>query len=188
MIRYISTLILIVLGAFTGTAVAASAAADPTASELAKSIFDAVMHGQWWAALAAGVIMACALARKYMPDSWKTGTRGDIIGVSTVFLMSFAGAIATWAIAPGAVMSLAVISTAFKVAAAAIGGWTILHKVAGWLVAWGKLPAWATSILSLITMLIGSDAVTKAESAGDAAVVATPAPGMAAGGTPTEVE
>lgn len=176
--KSIMSFVLVFLGFFTGTAVAADAVAEPSASEALQQIFNAVMHGQWWVAASASVIGACALARRYMPESWKAGTKGDIIGVSLAFVMAFAGAISTWAVAPGAVMSFAVIATASKVGAVAIGGFTIIHKVVGWLVAWGKMPMWATSILSIIATLIGSNAVKKAEAAGDAAVAANPAPGM----------
>ena len=171
-------LIFIFLGFFTGTALAADAA-DPSAYDAAKAIFDAVMHSQWWAAAALSVVLACALARKYMPASWKDGVKGDILGTSMAFVMAFAGAIATWAIAPGAVMSAGVLFTALKIGAAAIGGYTIVHKVVGWLAAWGKLPPWLMPILKLLATLVGSNAVAKAEAAGEAAVAADPAKGMA---------
>ena len=187
--RQIALTILILLAAFTGTAVAAEAAAtDPSATELAKSIFDAVMHGQWWAAAAFGVVLACAAARKYMPAAWKTGTKGDIIGVATAFLMAFAGAAAATLAAPGAAMTWAVALMALKVGAAAIGGFTVLHKALGWLVSWGKLPPWAMMILSVLAAIVGSSALKKAEAAGDAAVAAEPPKGMAGDDKIVEVE
>ena len=96
--RFAALLVLIFLGAFTGTALAADAvaASDPSLSEVTKAIFDAVMHSQWWAVAAYGVVLACIGARKFMPASWKTGTKGDIIGTATVFVLAFAGAIGTW--------------------------------------------------------------------------------------------
>ena len=188
--RFTALLILIFLGAFTGTALAADAvsASDPSLTDVMKSIFDAVMHGQWWAAASLGVILACAAARKYMPAAWKTGTKGDIVGTAMAFLMAFAGAIATWAMAPGAAMSIGVILTAGKIGIAAVGGYTLVHKVASWLVAWGKLPAWAVSALKLATMIVGSNAVKKAEAAGDAAVIAEPPKGVAGDEKIIEVE
>ncbi len=57
--------------------------------------------------------------------------------------------------------------------------YTLVHKLAGWLAGWDKLPSWATSILKMVAMLVGSDAVAKAQAAGDAAVAADPATGMA---------
>lgn len=187
--RFTALLILIFFGAFTGTALAQSAVASVDLSTL-QTIFDAVMHGQWWVAAAAGVIMVCALVRKYMPAAWSVGTTGDIIGTAMAFIIAFAGSIAAWAAAPGAVLSGTVVLTAAKIGVAAIGGYTIIHKVASWLVAWGKLPAWAQSILSLVTSLAGSNAVTvaKAQAAGDAAVAANPPTGLAGVSTITEVK
>jgi hypothetical protein len=181
---------IVFLGAFTGTALAADAITPPDASllDLARPIFDAVMHGQWWAAAALAVVMIGALGRKYMPDTWKTGAKGDIIGTGMAFVTAFAGAIATWALAPGAVMSMAVVLTALKIGTAAVGGYTVIHKVASWLVASGKLPPWALAMLKMVTMFGGSNAVTKAEAAGAAAVVAAPPTGMAGDTKITEVE
>lgn len=185
--KLIASLILIFLGCFTGTALAADLAADPAASEVLRQIFDAVVKGQWWAVAAASVVGVCALVRWRMPDAWKTGTKGDIIGVALAFTMAFAGAVATWAAAPGAAMNLDVVVASAKIGAVAIGGYTILHKVIGWLAAWDGLPVWATSVLGILAMVIGSNAVKKAEEAGDAAVAAVPAPGMSPGGM-NEVE
>ncbi len=188
--RFGIMLILVFLGAFTGTALAAESAvaADTSLPDIAKAIFDAVMHGHWWAAAAMGVIMACALARKYMPLAWKTGTKGDIVGMGLAFTMAFAGTVSTWALAPGAVMTLGILATAAKIGLGAVGGYTIIHKIAGWLIAWDKLPSWAVTVLRMATMLIGSSAVKKAEAAGQAAVVAKPPTGMAGTTTVTEVE
>lgn len=189
--RFMALLILICLAAFTGTALAQGASATETVNpfDYAKPVFDAVMAGQWWAAAAFAVVLLCAAARKYMPASWKTGTKGDIVGLATTFLMAFGGAIATTFAAPGAVMSFAVLVTAAKIGALAIGGYTAIHKVAGWLVAWGKLPSWMMPVLKLLTMMVGSSAVTKAEAAGDKAVTKAPAPTGAAGSnTIVEIE
>lgn len=183
--KFIASLILIFLGGFTGTALAADIASDPSTSEALRQIFEAVAHGQWWAAAAASVIGVCAAIRHYMPESWKAGTKGDMAGVALAFATAFAGAVTTWAVAPGAVMSLAVLLTATKVGAVAIGGFTVIHKVIGWLIAWDKLPVPAVAVLKILASLIGSSAVKKAEAAGRAAVVANPAPGM---GAPREVE
>lgn len=188
--RFVSACILILLFAFTGTALAAQAVVpdDPSLSETARLIFDAVMHSNWWAAAAYGVVLAMIGARKMMPASWKEGWKGDLIGTASVALISFAGAIGTWAIAPGAVMSWAVVGAAVKIAGAAIGGYTVIHKVAQALVAWGKLPPWAAAALKLITALVGSNAVKKAEAAGDKAVAADPPKGMAGDDKIVEVE
>lgn len=188
--RFIALLALIFVGTFTGTALAQTAVATTDFSSLAQGAFEAVVHGQWWAAMAGGVMIACGLALKYLPASWTSGTKGDIVGTVTAFLLAFAGSIAAWAVTPGAVMSGAVALTAAKIGITAVGGYTIIHKVAAWLVASGKMPAWAEAILTLVTSLVGSNAVTvaKAEAAGAAAVAANPATGMAGGNTVTEVK
>lgn len=190
--RFIMFFALLYLGVFTGTALAADAvaASDPSFSELAKSILDAVTHSNWYAAAAYGVIIGMIGARKFMPASWKEGIKGDIVGTATVFAMAFAGAIATWAVGlgAGASMTVAVALTAVKVATAAIGGYTVIHKVVGWLTAWGKLPAWMVPVLKMLAALVGSNAIKKAEAAGNAAVVADPPKGMAGDSKIVEVE
>lgn len=192
--RFIVALVLAFLALFTGTALAAQAAAPDQQSllDLAKPVFDAVMHGQWWAAASLALVLAMALTRKYMPSSWKTGTKGDIVGVVTTFGMAFFGAIATTLAGPGAAaMSFAVALTALKIGVAAIGGYSILHKLAAWLVASGELPAWAVPVVKLVTAMIGSNAAAtlkKAEDAGDAAVKAEPPKGMAGDDKIIEVE
>ncbi len=188
--RFTALLILVLLGAFTGTALAADvvAAADPSLSETARLILDAVMHSQWWAAAAYGVILACIGMRKLMPASWKTGVKGDVVGTALVFVLAFAGAIATVAVAPGAAMTTAVALTALKVGLAAIGGYTLIHKLTGWLATWDKMPAWAMSVLRMVAMMVGSNAIQKAEAAGAAAVVMTPSTGLVGDAKITEVE
>jgi hypothetical protein len=186
-IKAFATLILFSMFGFTATAFAAGEAAPDNESllDLARPVFDAVVHGQWWVAASAGVILACALARKYLPDAYKTGIKGDLTGTGMAFAVAFAGAIATWAAAPGAAMSGAVLLTALKVGAVAIGGYTILHKLATAFVAttWFKAhaPSWVVFAATYALKFIGSNAIEKAEAAGAAAVKANPAPGAAPG-------
>jgi hypothetical protein len=190
--RYLFTLFLVFIGlaGFAGsTAFAQNAAAtDPSFNEVTKSIFDAVMHGQWWAAAAYGVILAMIGARKFMPESWKEGAKGDIIGTAMVFVIAVAGAVGTAALAPGATMTAAVFLTALKIGVAAIGGFTVVHKVVGWLAEWKLLPAWAVPLLKLIALTVGSKAVAKAQAAGDKAVKEAPPTGMAGDDKIVEVE
>lgn len=187
-IRYTAFLILVLLLGFTGTALAQSAATDPSVSDTTKLIFDAVMHSQWWAAAAYGVILAMIGVRKLMPASWKDGIKGDIIGTTSTFVLAFAGSVATVLAAPGAVMTLAVAATAVKIGVAAIGGYTVVHKIVGWLSTWDKMPAWLTPILKLLATVVGSNAVSKAEAAGAAAVANDPPKGMVGTDTVHEVE
>lgn len=188
--RFTAALILVFLGAFTGTALAASAVApaDGSILELARPVFDAVMHGQWWAAAAFAVVLGVTIARRWMPAAWKQGAIGDITGTATAFVLAFAGAIGTWAIAPGATMTLGVLATATKIGVAAIGGYNIVHKLLGWLAAWSKTPAWLVPVLKLVASLVGSGAIAKAEAAGAAAVAASPSKGMAGDSKVIEVE
>lgn len=188
--RFTALLILVLLGAFTGTALAADAVAtaDPSLSETARMIFDAVMHGSWWAAAAYGVILAMVGVRKLMPASWKEGVRGDIVGTAAAFVLAFAGSVATVMVAPGAAMTTAVAMTAAKIGVAAIGGYTIIHKIVGWLGAASWMPSWAMSALRLVAMMVGSNAIKKAEAAGDAAVAAKPPTGLTGDSNVREVE
>jgi hypothetical protein len=188
--RFTALLILIFLGVFTGTALAQNVvvASDPSATEIAKAIFDAVMHSQWWAAAAYAVIIGVIGARKIMPASWKQGTKGDIIGTASAFAIAFAGAIGTAAIAPGATITVAVFLTALKIAVVAIGGYQLVHRIVGWLAAWDVLPAWVTPLLKLIAMTVGSKAIAKAEAAGAKAVETTPPTGMSGDDKIIEVE
>jgi hypothetical protein len=189
--RFIALLIVILLGAFTGTALAADAvaASDQSMSETARMVFDAIMSGHWWAAVAYGVILTVALTRRYaFPASWKEGVRGDIVGTAVAFVLAFAGAIATTAAAPGAAMTGAVIMTALKIGAVAIGGYTVVHKVVSWFAAWSRTPTWLLAVLKVAAMLVGSNAIAKAKAAGDAAVAANPPTGLAGNDTIREVE
>jgi hypothetical protein len=185
--RFTAFLVVAFLAGFTGTALAAEAA-DPSAADTARLIFDAVTNSNWWAAAAYGVILAMIGARKVMPSSWKDGVKGDIIGTASAFLLAFAGAIATWALAPGATMSAGVLLTAAKVGVFAIGGFTAVHKVVGWLAAWGALPSWLVPLLKMLAALVGSNAVKKAEAAGVTAVAANPSTGMQGNDKIIEVE
>jgi hypothetical protein len=82
--------------------------------------------------------------------------------------------------------------TALKVGFIAVGGYTVIHKVAGWLAAspWIQqhVPPWVTGSLMFLAALFGSDALKKAEAAGDAAVAAKPPTGLAGSDGVKEVE
>lgn len=188
--RFIALLVVIFLGAFTGTALAADAVSgsEPSLNEAARAIYDAVMHSQWWVVAAYGVIVAMIGARKFMPESWKTGTKGDVVGTAAAFALAFAGSIASVMVAPGASMSWAVMLTALKIGVAAIGGYTIIHKLLGWLAAASFMPPWLTAALKLIGALVGSNAIKRAEAAGDAAVAAKPSTGMTGDSAIREIE
>ena len=78
-------------------------------------------------------------------------------------------------------MSTAMATAAFKIGLSAIGGFVAIHKLASWFAAttWfqTKAPAWLKTGLGLVLSLIGSNAIKKAETAGQKAVDANPPKG-----------
>ncbi len=175
----------LMLMSFAATAFASGATTTDEGSllDMARPIFDAVMHGQWWLGASLALVFACAATRKYLPDSWGGKfVRGDLGGMLTAFAMSFGGAAAT-ALAAGASMSGALAFMAVKVALAAVGGYKALHEIGKWFAATAwfqtKAPNWLKMIVTFVLSMIGSSAIAKAEAAGKAAVEAKPAPGAA---------
>ncbi len=98
--------------------------------DLAKPVYDAVMHGQYWLAAAGALILAAAAARKYLAPryAWARGPAGS---ATIVLVGSFGGAALTALVAmgPGAVMSWALAWTALKVALAAAGGYGLIKAL-----------------------------------------------------------
>lgn len=178
--KFIASLILIFLGCFTGVAVAADVAADPEVGDLIQSVLSAIVHGQYWPALCAAVVLLCALEIKYAPESWKSGPKGKVIGSAVALAAAFATTLGAALAAPGAMFTSAVAMTALKVGVGAIGGYNALSALTDWLLTF-NLPTWARAALNVVNAVIGRGAVKKAEAAGDAAVEATPAPGMTPG-------
>lgn len=189
MLRTISISILLFLGVFTATAFAAGTVpTDGSLSDYAQIALNAIAHGQWWAVGSLVVVMLCAAAKKYLPEKYQTGTLGDIVGTGIAFLFGAAVALASTALTPGFVMTLGTLGLAAKVGIGAIGIYNVLHKVLGWLGEWNALPSWLKPILNILGGLVGSDALAKAKAAGDAAVEAKPATGLAGDATVKEVE
>lgn len=179
--KFIASLILIFLGCFTGTALAADVASDPAVSETISKVFDAIVHGQYWPALCAAVVLLCALEIRYAPESWKSGAKGRLIGTAVAFTASFATTLGAALAAPGSMFTSAVAMTALKVGVGAIGGYNAISALVDWLLTFEKMPAWAKTVLNMINAIIGRNTVKKAEDAGAAAVAANPPPGMAPG-------
>lgn len=189
MLRTLAITVLLFLGLFTTTAFAATVV--PTAgaiSDYAQLALSAIAHGQWWAVGSLAVVMLCAAAKKYLPAKYQEGTLGDIVGTGLAFLMGAAVTLATSALAPGFVFSVGLLGTAAKIGLVAIGGYNVLHKVLGWLADWKAMPTWLQPILKLVSSLVGSDAIAKAQKAGDEAVAAKPSTGLADGATVKEIE
>lgn len=171
---------------FGATAIAAGEVTpdDGSLLDLARPVFDAVMHGQWWLGAALAVVLLTAAAKKYLPDAYGGKyVRSELGAMATAFLLSFGGAIATTMAAPGAAMTMAVAMAALKIGAAAVGGWMILHKVMQVVVAtkfWNdRVPAPVKALVSFVLGLVGSSAISKAEKAGQEAVDASPPQGPA---------
>lgn len=189
MLRTMCVAILIFLGVTTGTALAATAV--PTGGSMSDYVqiaLQAIAHGQWWAVGSLAVVMLCAAAKKYLPEKYTTGTTGDIVGTALAFFMGAGVAMATSALTPGFVFAISTLGLAAKVGLGAVGLYNVLHKALGWLAAWKAMPSWLQPILSLIGSLVGSDAIAKAQAAGDAAVKDKPATGIAEGATVKEIE
>lgn len=186
---WLSVPVLMVLS-FSAMAFASGATTTDEGSllDMARPIFDAVMHGQWWLGAALALVFACAAIRKYLPDSWGGKfARSDFGGMLTAFGMSFGGAAATAFAAMGTAVSFAMVPgvafMALKVAIFAVGGYKAIHELGKWVTstAWyqTKAPAIVKTIVSFVLSMIGSSAIAKAEAAGKAAVEAKPAPGAA---------
>jgi hypothetical protein len=177
-----ATLFVIFLAAFAGTAFAAGAVApaDGSLLDLARPIFDAVMHGQYWIAASLALVMLTALARKYGTGKLPflaTGAGAAIL----VLVGSFGGALAT-ALLAGSAISLGLAFTALKVAFAAAGGFSLAKSLVAPLLRkiQAKAPIWAQPIFGILFWAFERpEALATAEAAGAAAVKAAPAKGAA---------
>lgn len=180
---------------FGATAAAQSAVTpdDGSLLDLARPVFDAVVHGNWWLAAALGVVFLTAAAKKYLPDAYGGRlVRSELGAMATAFVLAFGGALATTFAAPGAAMTMAVLTAALKVGFFGVGGWMILHRIAQALVKtkfWNeRMPAPVKAAVAFVLRLIGSSAISKAEAAGQKAVEANPPTGAAnPAGEPTKI-
>lgn len=176
------TLLAVAFLGFTGTAFAASEVAPSDGSwlDLAKPVYDAVIHGQYWLGASLALILAVALAKKYLPGKAGAFVNGEYGAPLTVLLMSFGGAVATALGAGQAVMSAGLAWTAFKVAVGAAGGYSLLKKLLAPLLRKlaAKAPSWMQPIFAMILFVFDKPtAVETAEKAGDDAVAAKPPTG-----------
>lgn len=189
MLRTLSITILLFLGFFTATAFASSAVpVDGSMGDYAQIALNAIAHGQWWAVGSLAVVMICAALKKYLPAKYQQGELGDIVGTGIAFLMGAAVAMASSALTPGFVFSMATLGLSAKVGLGAVGLYNVLHKLLGYLATASFVPSWLKPVLALVGNLVGSDAIAKAKAAGDAAVAAKPSTGLADGATVKEVE
>ena len=147
---------LVAMFSFAGVSHAAGAASpeDGNLLDLAKPVFDAVMHGQGWLGAALALVLVVAAARRYLPKwfpnrfAWLASDAGTTL---TTFLFSLGGAFST-AFVAGAGPSFAIAKTALAVALAAAGGYQALKHLLAPALRWlrPKLPAWARPGLDMI--------------------------------------
>lgn len=183
----------LVLTGFVTMAYAAGPSTEPEPIlDLAKPVLDAIMHGQWWLAASAGLILVVSALRKYAPVEGRFGWLGRAVAstpgvMGTTFALAFGGAVfnALLALGPAGVMSLAIAKTALWIGVAAIGAWKAVHTLATWAVSTNfyktKVPASVQAIVAFVLGLLGSNAIAKAEAAGQKAVDAKPATGSTDG-------
>lgn len=203
------TLALVAIGlvSFGATALAAGAVAPANTSllDLAKPVYEAISSGHYIACAALALILAMALVRRYAPSLPKVGTaigkflNSDAGNAISTLVVSFAGAVATGAAAGvhWGGLSTHLLWTSLLVGVTAVGGYEVLlHLLAGPVLS--KLEAWAEAkwpfLAPVFNLLMGvfnkqSTGLADAKKAGDAAVAANPAPGVAAViGKPTEIK
>ena len=200
-------LVAIGLVSFGATAFAAGAVAPASGSllDLAKPVYAAITAGHYIACAALALILAMAAARRYLPSLPKVGASigkflsSDAGNAISTLVISFAGAVATGTAAGvhWGGLSTHLLWTSLLVGVTAVGGYEVLlHLFAAPVLAKieAKLPAWARPLVSLLLAVFNKDsgnaqALAKAQAAGQAAVVANPAPGVAGViGQPTEIK
>ncbi len=187
----ILALVALTLVSFTAAAFAAGAVVpeDGSLLDLAKPVYEAVMHGQWWLGASLALVLCVGLFKRYAPAKAQEWAHSDVGGSILVLAGSFGGALATGLVAAGTnALTPGLAWMALKVALAAAGGYSLIKKLLGPLVA--KAPAWMQPILGMLMWVFDSKpAITKAEEAGKEAVEAKPAAGIeGVVGSSTEVK
>lgn len=168
----IISLALVALVSFTATAFASES--SESIMDLAKPVYDAFVDGQPMLAAALALVLAVALARKYLAPRWKF-LATDAGGALLVLLGAMGSAFAA-ALAGGASLSLALTWQALGVAVTAAGGYTLIKRLIINPLQ-GKGPAWLRAALRVLTWIF-DDRSAKAAEAGDKAVAANPATGI----------
>lgn len=199
-------LVAIGLVSFGATAFAAGAVAPASGSllDLAKPVYAAITAGHYIACAALALILAMAAARRYLPSLPKVGASigkflsSDAGNAISTLIMSFAGAVATGTAAGvhWGGLSTHLLWTSLLVGVTAVGGYEVLlHLFAAPVLAKiAKKWPWAAPVVDLLMWVFNKDsgnaaALAKAQAAGQAAVVANPAPGVAGViGKPTEIK
>lgn len=161
--------------------------------ETAKAVFEAFKNGNATLGVLLTLIVAVTLLRKYGVKKWPA-LGSDFGGSMMLSGLTLLGTLAASAGSSGwsGVADPSVLWRAFKLAAFAGGGYTLVKRALKWALAkWGeKLPGWMRSVLEAGMWIFDSApgagvavAVEKAEAAGDAAVKANPPKGVGPTGT-----
>jgi hypothetical protein len=134
------------------------------------------------------LVLAVAAAKRYAPGKVGAWMATDVGGTATTLVMSFAGALAT-TLSTGGGVTWAMAKSAGLIAVGAAGGYAMIKKlvIEPFLKPLSKkAPAWAQPIFQIVFWIFDRKTpVEKAEVAGEAAVVAKPAPGR---GKITEID
>lgn len=176
----IISLTLIFWGSFIATAAATGAVSPETSHvlDLARSVFDAVMGGNYWYAAALALVLAVAAGSKYGGKYWKFLASGSG-KAALVIVGSFGGAMVT-ALAATTAPSAAMAWVALKVALGAAGGYSLVKSLVLPLLqkAAARWP-WLKFLAKPLEWITGRDPAEEARAAGDAAVADNPPTGIA---------
>lgn len=195
---------LVVLGfiaivAFGATSFAAGTATTATDStsllDLLKPVFDAFNGGHYAFAAALLVVALVAVVKRYF--SGVKFVHSDAGGALLALITAAAAASATALAAPGATFSLGLLKSALLIGVGAAGGYTVLKDlfVDPILVPFLSKRSWGAPVLLVINFVFShgasaADTKAAAAAAGEAAVTAKPATGVAGatGAQPTELK
>ena len=163
---------LVALLAFTASASAAELVIDGDLGELVQPVLQAAQAGNWPWALAAALVLATAVMRRFGAKRWPFWASGQ--GAAILLLVgSFAASLAT-AFAAGAGLSWHLMKAALGVAITAAGGYSLIKTFLPALQRF--MPAWLGDFLGKVF----PDKSEQARMAGEKAVKDNP-PGGAAG-------
>jgi hypothetical protein len=174
------------VASFAGVSYAQGAVTNPDANplEMLRPIYDAVAHGNYWLGGSLALVALCTAARKW-GVKYIHALATDVGATVLVLLASFGTAFAASAAAGDVTPATAWLAVKWAVGAA--GGWALISKLVAnpllnstWFQT--KAPAWmqlaARGVLWIFTKPAEVKAI-EAQRAGDAAVAAKPAAGLA---------
>lgn len=173
------------LCALTATAFAADAMLPDSGSvwEMLRPVYDAFASGHRLYAGMLALVLVVALLKRYAPEAW--GVRkfvySDIGGALLTLFGAFGGAMAA-SLAGGAGVSWDMVKTALYIAFGAAGGYSLIKRLIVDPILRPlslKAPSWMLPAFMIIFWIFDRPtAIQSAESAGDAAVAASPPTGI----------